>query len=38
MPRILKSRNFLIGMALGTVVGPMLLNRVAPNLKARLPG
>ena len=35
--RIIKSKNFLIGVAVGTVVGPIVLSRVAPSLKAKLP-
>lgn len=37
MPRILKSSNFWIGVVAGAVVGPMILSKVAPGLKAKIP-
>lgn len=38
MPRILKNRTFWIGVAAGVVVGPVVLGKVAPGLKAKIPG
>jgi hypothetical protein len=35
--RIVKSQNFWIGVVVGAVVGPMVLQRVAPGVKAKLP-
>lgn len=35
--RILKDHRFWIGVAVGTVVGPMVLNRVAPSVSTKLP-
>lgn len=35
--RILKDHRFWIGVAVGTVVGPMVLNRVAPSVAKNLP-
>jgi hypothetical protein len=34
----LKSSKFWIGVAVGVVVMPMVLNKVAPGVKAKLPG
>lgn len=36
--RILKDHRFWIGVAVGTVVGPMVINKVAPGLGKNLPG
>jgi len=36
--RTLKSHQFWIGVALGVVVGPVILGKVAPGLKAKIPG
>jgi hypothetical protein len=33
----LKSGKFWAGVVVGAIVGPMVLTRVAPNLKAKLP-
>lgn len=33
----LKSPKFWVGFVVGAVVGPMVLTRVAPGLKAKLP-
>jgi hypothetical protein len=33
----LKSGKFWVGVVVGVVVGPMILAKVAPNLKAKLP-
>lgn len=35
--RILKDSRFWVGVAVGAVVGPMVLQRVAPGVKAKLP-
>lgn len=35
--KMLTSRNFLLGMAAGVIVWQVLLPRVAPGLKAKLP-
>lgn len=35
--KILKDHRFWIGVAVGTVVGPMVLNRVAPSVSKSLP-
>jgi len=37
MPRILKDHRFWIGVAVGTVVGPVVVSRVAPGLGKKLP-
>lgn len=37
MPKILRSGNFWAGIVVGAVVGPMLLGKVAPGLKAKIP-
>jgi hypothetical protein len=37
MPRILKSAPFWIGVATGVIIGPVILSKVAPNLKAKIP-
>jgi len=37
MPRFLKSSQFWGGFVAGLVVGPWLLNKVAPGMKAKLP-
>lgn len=34
----LKSGKFWIGVAVGVIVGPMVLSKVAPGLKAKIPG
>lgn len=34
----LKSGKFWVGVAVGLVVAPMVLNKVAPGLKSKLPG
>lgn len=34
---LIKSRGFWIGFAVGAVVGPVVLSKVAPGLKAKLP-
>lgn len=34
----LKSGKFWIGVAVGVFVGPMVLNKVAPGMKAKIPG
>ena len=36
--RILKDHRFWIGVAVGTVVGPVVLGKVAPGVKRSLPG
>lgn len=33
----LKSGRFWAGVAVGVVVGPMVLSKIAPGLKAKLP-
>jgi len=33
----IKSGKFWVGFAVGVVAGPMILSKVAPNLKAKLP-
>lgn len=38
IPRILKSKTFWIGVAAGTVAGPIVLARFAPGVKDKLPG
>jgi hypothetical protein len=35
--KILKDHKFWIGVAVGTIVGPMVLNRVAPAAAKNLP-
>jgi hypothetical protein len=35
--RILKNRDFWIGVGVGVVVMPMILGKIAPNVKAKLP-
>lgn len=35
---ILTSGRFWIGVAAGLVVAPMILSKVAPGLKAKIPG
>lgn len=35
--RLLKNKNFWIGVAVGTVAGPVVLGKVAPQLKAKIP-
>jgi hypothetical protein len=35
--RIIRSSNFWIGVAVGAVAVPIVLGRVAPGLKAKLP-
>jgi len=35
--RLLKNKQFWIGVAVGTVAGPMILGKVAPSLKAKIP-
>lgn len=37
MPRILKSSSFWVGVVTGAVVGPMVLAKIAPGVKAKLP-
>ena len=34
----LKSSKFWVGVVVGVVVGPMVLSKVAPGVKAKLPG
>lgn len=36
--RTLKSGQFWMGVAVGVVVAPMVLNKFAPGLKAKIPG
>lgn len=36
--RLLKDRRFLMGLALGVLGGPIVLGKVAPGLKAKIPG
>lgn len=36
--RIVKSHTFWIGVAVGVVAGPVVLGKVAPGLKAKIPG
>lgn len=38
MKHLIKSHNFWLGLAIGTVAGPLILQRVAPGLKKNLPG
>lgn len=35
--KILKSHHFWIGVVVGTVVGPMIVNKVAPSVGKSLP-
>ena len=35
---ILKNGKFWLGVGVGVVVAPMLLNKFAPGLKAKIPG
>lgn len=34
---LLKNHKFWIGVAVGTVAGPLLLGKIAPSVKAKLP-
>lgn len=34
----LKSGKFWVGVAVGLIAGPVVLGKVAPGLKAKLPG
>lgn len=36
--RTLSSGKFWIGVAVGVFVGPVVLSKVAPSLKAKIPG
>lgn len=36
--RIVKSKQFWAGVVVGLVVAPMVLNKVAPGLKSKIPG
>lgn len=36
--RIVRSSNFWIGVVVGTIAGGMILGKIAPGLKAKLPG
>jgi len=36
--RIVKSHQFWVGVIVGAVVVPVVLNKVAPGMKAKLPG
>lgn len=38
MPGVLKNRTFWLGVVVGAVAGPVVLGKVAPGLKARIPG
>lgn len=35
---MLKDKRFWVGVAVGVVVGPMVLGKVAPGMKAKIPG
>lgn len=35
---IVRNRTFWVGVAVGVVVGPVVLGKFAPGLKARIPG
>jgi hypothetical protein len=37
MPRVLRSGNFWLGVAVGVIAGPIVLSKVAPGLKAKIP-
>lgn len=37
MPRIVKNKYFWYGVAVGTIVGPMVVSRVAPRAASKLP-
>jgi hypothetical protein len=36
--RIVKSKVFWVGVAVGIVAGPVVLGKVAPGLKNKIPG
>jgi hypothetical protein len=36
--RTVKSSKFWIGVGVGLFIGPIVLNKVAPGLKAKIPG
>jgi hypothetical protein len=35
--KLLKNHTFWLGVVAGTVIGPVVLSKVAPSLKAKLP-
>lgn len=35
--RVLKNKTFWVGVAVGTIAGPMVVGKIAPQLKAKLP-
>lgn len=35
--RLLKNKTFWMGVVVGTVAGPIVLSKVAPSLKTKLP-
>jgi hypothetical protein len=37
MPRFLRSGHFWAGVVVGAVVGPMVMGKVMPGLKAKIP-
>lgn len=36
--KLLKNKTFWVGFAAGTIVGPMVLAKVAPTVRAKIPG
>ncbi len=36
--RLLKNKTFWLGVAVGIVAGPVVLGKVAPGLKSKIPG
>lgn len=35
---LLKDKKFWLGVVVGVVAGPVVLNKVAPGMKAKIPG